>query len=331
LRTPSHPLSQINPIDIPLNMSDKNIINVSGLSFNPGGNNKDELDLNNNQVRNVSSLSFKDVQDGFYIDGYDISSQGGGNFLRLKPGEDQLLIGGNDGTEVNLSGNNLTAPNNIRTGGEPVTIRDSTNGEDILRAQEGGSVEIPNSTLRMFNNNITGDEGKIGLGSDPEGVLLRADTGSVFLRRGSTDALRAVENNRVEIPRGNLDMLGNNITNVDTIDGEVTIDSSVNITGELNLSSDLDLEDNTISDVGSVGGNGDAIQFQDAVNVGENPVTNVNSLRDNSGTDTIRFDGSSNIQVPNGDIQLNGNNIVTNTEDNTRVETEKSLVIGWGH
>lgn len=304
LETPSHPLSQINPIDIPLNMSNENVINVSGLSFNPGASSKDELDLNNNQVRNVSSLSFKDVQDGFYIDGYDISSQGGGNFLRLKPGEDQLLIGGNDGTELNLSGNNLTTPNNIKTGGEPVKIRDSTNGEDILRAQEGGSVELPNGPLRAFSNNITGDEGKIGLGSDPEGVFLRADTGSVFLRRGSTDALRAVENNRVEIPSGNLDMSGNNITNVDTIDGEVTLNSSVNITGELNVSSGLDLEDNGIDDVRSVDGGGDAIQFQDTVNLDENPVLNVDNLRDNSGTDTIRFDGSSNVEIPNGNLSV---------------------------
>jgi hypothetical protein len=339
-KEPSHPLSQINPIDVPLNMSNEAILNISSLELNPGSNDGDYLNVSNNPIRNVSSLSLTDTENGFYIDNYRISDENGNHILLLDTEEDEFRIAN---ASLDLAGNNLTEPNNINTGGESVTIRDSSNNIDILRANEmgqGGTVEIPNGNLDVFENRITGSEGRIGLSSSPDGVFLRADTGGVFLQRGGNDVLRAVGGGNIQIPDGNLNVSGENITNIDTlkfeegtsIDGDLTINGStditggLNVSGEINLSGDLDLRDNNLEDVRTITGGGDPVEFQDGIDLEENRVLNANTFRDNTGVDTIRFDGNNNVAIPNGNVSIRNRFQSQTAQSGTiRIPNEASL------
>jgi len=339
-KEPSHPLSQINPIDVPLNMSNEAILNISSLELNPGSNDGDYLNVSNNPIRNVSSLSLTDTENGFYIDNYRISDENGNHILLLDTEEDEFRIAN---ASLDLAGNNLTEPNNINTGGESVTIRDSSNNIDILRANEmeaGGTVEIPNGNLDVFENRITGSEGRIGLSSSPDGVFLRADTGGVFLQRGGNDVLRAVGGGNIQIPDGNLNVSGENITNIDTlkfeegtsIDGDLTINGStditggLNVSGEINLSGDLDLRDNNLEDVRTITGGGDPVEFQDGIDLEENRVLNADTFRDNTGADTLRFDGNNNVAIPNGNVSIRNRFQSQTAQSGTiRIPNEASL------
>jgi hypothetical protein len=301
---PSHPLSQINPIDVPLNMSNEAVLNVSVLSLsNPSG-------------------------DGFNIDNYAITDTTGTNRLELDPSEDQFQI---QGSELNLSGNNLTSPENIKTGGQNITLRDSTNSQDILRGKEGGEVQIPNGNLRVG----PADNPKVILDANPgqlpglrfqesgdNRVELQYESSNneleIEAKPSRADLLRAKRTGEIVVPNGNLDVSGNSITNIDTlefeegtsIDGDLTINGSTDITGglnvssEINLSGDLDLRDNSLEDVRAITGGGDPVEFQDGIDLRENQVLNAGTFRDNTGADTLRFDGNNNVAIPNGNVSI---------------------------
>jgi hypothetical protein len=297
--------------------------------------------MSNEAVLNVSVLSLSNPSgNGFNIDNYAITDTTGANRLEFDPGRDQFQV---QGSELNLSGNNLTAPDNIKTGDQSVTIKDSSTGLDILRAKEisqGGTIEIPNGNLKVFKNNITGTEGKISLSSSAGGVFLRADTGGVFLQRGGDDVLRAVEEGNIQIPEGNLNISGENITDIDTlrfkegasIDGDLTIDGSTDITGELdisgeiNVSGDLDLRDNNLEDVGAITGGGNPIEFQDGIDLKENRVLNADTFQDDTGVDTLRFDGNNNVEIPNGNVSIGNQSQSQTAQSGTiRIPNEADL------
>jgi hypothetical protein len=247
---PSHPLSQINPVDIPLNMSNKAVLNVSVLSLsNPSGN-------------------------GFNIDNYAITDTTGANRLEFDPSRDQFQV---QGSELNLSGNNLTTPNNIKTGGQPITLRDSTNNQDILRAQEGGNLEIPNGNLDVSGNNITEvnringqlvqNLGTSSLsevlneGNDADQDLNLSGNDIVEVNRINgqlvqdlgTNNLTEVLNEGNTAPT-NINLSGNNITDINTLRFEdgASIDGEVSIDGTLSLSGDLDMDGDDIRNVGNI-------------------------------------------------------------------------------
>lgn len=96
---PSHPLSQIDPVDVALNMSNEAIKNVSAVSFsNPSGG-------------------------GYVIDNYEISDQSGVSELELVPpgasGQGQFQV---KGANLNISTNNVTDVDEINPSGRNLEV-----------------------------------------------------------------------------------------------------------------------------------------------------------------------------------------------------------------
>ncbi|MFB6159416.1 MAG: hypothetical protein ABEJ95_07235 [Candidatus Nanohalobium sp.] len=62
---------------------------------------------------------------------------------------------------LNMNGNNITAVDNLKTGGQNITVRDTKNNQDIMRLKQGGNIEIPNGNLDM-GGNLVSNTGKVG-------------------------------------------------------------------------------------------------------------------------------------------------------------------------
>jgi hypothetical protein len=193
--------------------------------------------------------------------------------------------------DIELSGNKLD------TSGSTITLRDSTNNQDILRAQEGGDVRIPSGNLDVQN------EIRARGGGGADAVIGNKGGTTGFLAFGSTEVFEdnsgnvQIDADELELPSANLDVSGNNITSIDTlkfeegtsIDGDLTINGSTDIEGQLNLSEDLDLSDNDLLEPDEIrtGGSGsDEISIRDTSN----------------GQDILQAREGGDIQVPNGDI-----------------------------
>ena len=65
---------------------------------------------------------------------------------------------------IDMDGNDILKPDELRTGDRNIVVRDSSNGQDIARFNEGGNVEVPN--------------GRLGVGTSPNSRL-DLDAGSV--------------------------------------------------------------------------------------------------------------------------------------------------------
>jgi len=72
---------------------------------------------------------------------------------------------------------------------------------------------------------------------------------------------------------------------------------------EIRASQKLDMQNNNINDVASIDGGGDAISVDDPINLSAS-----DSIQD-AGVDAIQFDGSANVTIPNGNLNLNSNSI----------------------
>lgn len=303
-----------------------------------------------------------------------------------------------DGT-IDTKGDIQLDGNNIDTSGNTITLRDSTNNQDILNAQEGGNVEIPNGNLNMSsssgsggdikwvkqiegapdqtqhslltgvgdgtgvwgvrdssqtgdafifkaeeggpvkvmngaNFNATGDlfvdsstgnvnipNGNLDLSGGNNDVIIgdaqrfkSSAGGAVYMSSGSNNnvlledkdgdsALEVQSDESVNIPNGNLDVSGNNITNIDTLKFEegTSIDGNVSINGTVNTTGDIDLNDNNLLDANRVETNqitdpedgrietDSSLDFNSNGNINSVNSINVGSFTSNNGASDIQF------------------------------------------
>ena len=121
----------------------------------------------------------------------------------------------------------------------------------------------------------------------------------------------------------NLNLTGNNITNVDTLNFE----SGASINGSLNTSGDINLNNGSINNLDSIDGGGDDIRVEDNLDMDENELVNVDGIRDNQGFNTIELDGSNNVEIPNGDLEMNNNRVLGIGTEGTFFDSGGNLVI----
>jgi hypothetical protein len=210
--------------------------------------------------------------------------------------------------DIELSGNKLD------TSGSTITLRDSTNSQDILRAQEGGDVRIPSGNLDVQN------EIRARGGGGADTVIGNKGGTTGFLAFGSTEVFEdnsgnvQIDADELELPSANLDVSGNNITSIDTLKFEegTSIDGDVSIEGNIDTTGDIDLKDNNLLNANKVeanqiidpedgridtdssldfNGNGDIISVNNI---------NVGSLTSNNGNGDIQFNQGFNVDGSSG-------------------------------
>ncbi|MFB6245396.1 MAG: hypothetical protein ABEJ03_03555, partial [Candidatus Nanohaloarchaea archaeon] len=107
--------------------------------------------------------------------------------------------------DLNMNGND------IKTGGGTVAIRDSTNGQDVLRAKEGGNIEVPNGDLdvggeaqigqyvsgwMLLKNQGVGDAGHaLSQNSNGKTLLNSADGQPILLKNSDSTILARLNSN----------------------------------------------------------------------------------------------------------------------------------------
>lgn len=261
-----------------LNVSGGNVTNIDTLKFEEGTSIDGDIEINGS-INTTGSLDLNDN------DLNDVRSiDGGGDSVRYDD-------------SIDLNNNNLIEPNQIQTGGQNIQVRDTTNGQDLVRLQEGGNVEIPNGNLvlpnadgntnwiRMPNgarfsqfNSWTTIYGQSGDGSN--GVRLRNSD-------GPGDLLRANADGNVEVPNGDLNIEGSGERSV--------IISNINSNGD----SELEFRE---------GGNAAGVNLyyngnQDRLEIG-----------DIDNNDIIRAERTGNVVIPSGNLNMN-NNRIRNADD----------------
>ncbi|WP_414836490.1 hypothetical protein [Candidatus Nanohalococcus occultus] len=353
---PSHPLSHIHPIDEDFNMSNMRIFNVSRLSVNGGlkidGNqildsganpilnyndNDQRLELENTDfgtgTNNITSGNNVSFNNSLRVHGGKVwipEGSGYGYFYRKNLSE--VLEDGNNATvyDIQMNGNDLKQLDEIRTdgtGSDDVAVRDTANGQDIFRFNEGGNVEVPNGVLDMSDNSIdyvnelafrpktagASSDAKINYDTGGNnlnivtsgGGGLNNDVSILDNQNGNQRIAEFEEGGRVIIPNGNLDMSGNNITNINwlkfeegtSIDGDLTVNGTTNFTGSASMSEDLDMNDNDILDANNVQTNTIEDPEDGTVSVNDNVDVNDNDIQ---GVDRIRAEADRNLQIFTG-------------------------------
>lgn len=138
----------------------------------------------------------------------------------------------------------------------------------------------------------------------------------VFRDAGNAETLRW-DNSAGEWKLNGVDfnLKGNNITSIDTLHFQqgMTINGSINTTG-----GSVDLDDGDINRVNSIDGGGDAVRFDDVINMNTNSIDGLNNLYFNSGSDTYVYQKSDgrNIIVQADDSGGNKNNYLKIDPDN---------------
>jgi hypothetical protein len=244
---PTHPLSHITPIDIPFNASQQAVTNVSRLQLSTGTDSTG-LVLNDYRIRDPSN-SF---------------------VYRLNPaeGEFEYLSAG-----VDLNGNNITQPNVIKSEGQNITLRDSTNQQDIIRAKEGGNVSIPSGDLEL-NGNVVENAERLDVNSSSNDFLsvqgnytspgpkiphtLRFDDRDLRIWSGDAEATAIRfdnETSNTEIPN-NLDVGSPTGTG-----GALDVGGALNTDGNINVNGNriVDNSDGTVGVGGNLEMNGNSI------------------------------------------------------------------------
>ncbi len=142
---PRHPLSHIDPVDKDLNMSEREIFNISGVHT-------DAL------IADGSDLVFQDSV--------------GEDIMLWDSGEVEWRVF--DG--IDMSGSELKELDQIETEGRDLEIVDTSGDDpvDIARFQEGGDVEIPSGDLRLGTGQSIED------GSGIQRVRMHSDATQIF-------------------------------------------------------------------------------------------------------------------------------------------------------
>lgn len=364
-----------------VNLDSGSINNV--YSIGGGGdsiNFRDKIDMQNNSI--IDSEGDLEIDSGVYIpggtldmagnniqnpgnvDGVDLDSPGNGLIItdsklgietdaigneELNNSESFKLDGLETTSDINMSGNN------IQTGGGTVAIRDTTGVQDIVRFNEGGSIEVPSGTLsaqkikvQNGNNIDLYDSGNLQWSIQDD-----SSNNELGFYDGSRDALRLNSGGKLEVPSGNLDLKvegqdsGNDITNVGAISGRDNLylegqgssqgvviqqgdgnkileagkgDTDVQVANSLQVSNPAN-NDNSLDVGGSLGVEG-------ALDMNQNTVSSVDTVEGVSGQemaltvsetggDELVLDSTGDVRVENGNLDLQGSSIVDSTSSNT--------------
>ena len=277
---PSHPLSQITPIDVPLDMNNRNIQSVNSLQLQDG------LVLRDNTLSG-SLQQYRVVVD---------ESQG------------SIKIRGGD---LDIGSNNITQPGTIKTGGEPIVFKDGA--QPVLRLNQNGNVDIPNGKLGVKDARIetfasSGDENLVlkSARTDQDITLqIQESTNSIIgFHPPSSEQIvnfsaggTRIEKGDLTIPAssGNIVLNGNNIQSPGNVDG-VDIDNPGNAINIVNNRMQIPVNGVSSDEInlGAISGTGishttelnaEGQQIvQSLVNQGENGVDDQLALKDEEGT-----------------------------------------------
>lgn len=299
---------------------------TSGTEIRDSGDNS-AIDFQNNYFRTQTRM---DVESGLRMEStLDANGNNINNAADIHSNNDQAEIRLLDGTVSVESGGG---------GSDVIQWYDDSNGRDILRGTEGGNVDIPNGNLDMNSNQINnvgsltvGDNGI--LNSDSYAKLETSGGGSsnwaIYDSANSQHIASFKEGGNVDFPNGNLD-LGSPGSTGKSLDvgGGANFDGDVDLNngGGLDNVNDIEMDGNiygagvdmSLQEVGSILGpnNGDTdlnIQTQGGG-------SHVVSIEDgsSSNTDIARFhEGTQNVEIPNGNLDLGGQLSVGSTECNT--------------
>jgi len=209
------------------------------------------------------------------VDGVDLDKPGNG--IGITDSQYQIIEDAIGDSELNnsqeftadglvLTSNLDMTGNDIETGGGNIAVIDTANNQDIARLNEGGNVQIPNGNVDIAEPSNTGKALDVGGGIN-------------------------VEEN-IELDGNDIDSSGTGV--------KITSDTSNNY---LAFTDEGQSEDLLRANNGD--GNGISIHNEN-LNLNENNIENVNGLQDGSGADTIVFDGSNNVGIPNGNVDVAG-------------------------
>jgi hypothetical protein len=307
---PRHPLSQIYPIDVDLEMENQDIENLSQLQFNNGVG-----------------------QQGLLLEGYTISDEGEAQKIVLDYQNDEwdilnsnINMNGNNitnidtlhfvsgasingslntsGGNVNLENGSLTDVYSIDGGGDAVNFFDSIDMNGNIITDSNGALEIdgdiyvPTGSLDMAGNNIVNPGNVDGVDLDDPGNGLDVTDSRYQIIQ---DAIGNSElNNSQQFTTQGIDVSGGNVTSIDTlkfvegtsIDGDIDVNGSINTTGGLNLNG------NNLTGVDTVLGDED-------LNLAGQDASQGVILRQGDGTRILDAGtGTQNVEIPNGNLIL---------------------------
>lgn len=205
-KEPRHPLSQLTPIDVDLNMSDRSIVNISSIKLNDGTIDGTGLVLDGYTIGDTGSILKLDVSNGYWK-----FVGGSGDIARFKDNGDVEIPNGNlsvAGTEC-LSGEYIDGEGNCIS---DQTISDDQNLSEVLSLGNSAG----NENINMNSNAI---KNVAGIGAS-EGYsthsLTTPDLSSgqwqVLDEFNGQDIIRFKNGGNVEVPNGDIDTNGNDIT-----------------------------------------------------------------------------------------------------------------------
>lgn len=288
-----------------INMTGNRITNIPAPQDGGDAVNKSYVDRNDDTIKDNQTLAeVLDQGNSAADDNIDLSSQDIYSVRRL-----QFADRNSDATNYNIT----------ETGGNLQVQKD---GSQRITVMKGGNVKVPNGNLNVSggqvtvpNNDVIVGDNRIvvgrnspnpGLNFEEYGVLKakirRADSGTALKITNPTGYTRtlSIQGGNVEIPNGNLDVGGNNITSIDTlkfVEG-TSINGDLELNGTINATGDLNMENGNINDVQSIDGGGNAVRFDDRIDIhGER-------VEDSTGKLSL---GDGTVEVPNGAIEVQGN------------------------
>jgi hypothetical protein len=303
----SHPLSEIAPVDTDLNMSNYRVENVSQLQLNDGIGSK-----------------------GLLLEGYSISGEGQAQELVLDYQNDEWDI---ENSDLNLNDNIITGVNQINAengrnlqimtdgSGGFVTLYDQANSQQILSANEGGNVEIPNGDLDV--------SGQLSVGST------QCASGEALLGDGSCGATSDPQSLSDVLSQGastggtNIDMDGANLS--DNSQGNVTVGQDLKVYGKVwtpgdggGSGSDITGSQN-LSQVlteGSVANQSIDMDGSTIENIATPTASNDAMTKGYADSNYLNRDGTDYMQ---GNFDLNGYNITDNAEGNVTISQDLKI------
>ncbi|PSH01655.1 MAG: hypothetical protein BRC27_01455 [Nanohaloarchaea archaeon SW_10_44_10] len=377
---PRHPLSQIYPIDIDLEMEAQDIRNVSQLQLNDGLGEKglllegynisgegesqkivldyqnDEWDVLNSNVNmngnNITGIDTLLFESGMKINGSINTSGGDVNLENGSINDVYSIDGGGDPVNffdpIDMNGNPLLdSDGNLEIQGE-VYLRDGpldmagnnivnpANVDGVDLDDPGDGIGITDSRYEIIEDAIGNSELNNSQEFTADGLVLTSnlnmtgndiETGggniAVIDTANNQDIARLKEGGNVQIPNGNVDVAGpSNTGKALDVGGGIHVEGNIDLNGNdidssgtsVKLTSDTANNYVALTDEGQSGdllrvnnGNGNGVSIHNEnLNLNENNIENVNGLQDGSGANTIVFDGSNNVGIPNGNVDVAG-------------------------
>jgi hypothetical protein len=185
-------------------------------------------------------------------------------------------------------------------------------GGAYLSRERGGSIYdnvFLKGRLDMSGNDVTNTGDVDGVDLDDPGNALQITNSSYEVIENSIENSELNNSKSIAVnglnSTDNINLAGNNITNVEAL----KFISGASINGSINATGDINLNNGSLTNIESIDGGGDRIEIEDALDLNENKVVNINSISDNTGSDTIRLDGSGNVKIPSGNLDISGNQI----------------------